>query len=283
MNEVIVRRVRGAFSEWQHSLVATNSKANHEKFESQQREMKEAILGGRDALVQYLRGCLRIGSEFIDAPPFPRPQITPREFPNPPIELEHQAAESWAGLIRPGEASKPLFWLLCHIAWIEEDRFGVDNLDDMFFSKAEHIDDQTRDFLRRSGGIYVRGNVTTFSDCPLARAWWLCRTVDAAADAAASAGGALNRADAHRVLHDNRPVWETLVLLSLRRITAINQPRARAALVDALIDHGKPDPEAVRRISSALARQGLSRSLEHTPWEELREIAARAARDGDDA
>ena len=277
MNEALLQRAGAPFSAWQQSLAVKNLEkrepGEQEEIGRRQRELREAIAGGAPALAGYLRERLGINGAAIEAPPFPRDELTPDEFRDPPIELEHQLATAWEGEIRPGEASQPLFWLLCHIVWLEQGRFGSGPLASAFTATASSLDGETRNFLRRSGGIYVRGNVTAFSDCPLARAWWRCRV---AATAGEAAGLAISEA-AHRTLHDNRPAWETLVLLSLRRITAINQPRARAALVDALIDHGRPNPALVQRIAGALARQGLSRSLEHTPWEELREIAARAA------
>lgn len=276
MNEALIQRAGAPFSEWQQSLAVKNLDKQEpgvrDEVGRRQRELREAIAGGAPALAGYLRGRLGIDGAAIEAPPFPRDELTPDEFRDPPIELERQLAAAW-GEIRPGEASQPLFWLLCHIVWLEQGRFGSGPLSSAFTATASSLDGETRNFLRRSGGIYVRGNVTAFSDCPLARAWWRHRVAVTAGEAA---GRAISEA-AHRTLHDNRPAWETLVLLSLRRITAINQPRARAALVDALIDHGRPDRETVHRIAGALARQGLSRSLEHTPWEELREIAARAA------
>ena len=283
MNEALLRRAGAAFSAWQQSLAVKNLDKQdadvRREVGRRQGELKDAIHGGAPALAGYLRERLGIDGAAIEAPPFPRDEITPDEFRDPPIELERQLAAAWGADIQPGEASQPLFWLLCHIVWLEQGRFGSGPLASAFTATASSLDGETRNFLRRSGGIYVRGNVTAFSDCPLARAWWRHRVAVTAGDAA---GRAISEA-AHRVLHDNRPAWETLVLLSLRRITAINQPRARAALVDALIDHDKPTGAMVQRIAGALARQGLSRSLEHTPWEELRAIAARAAGEEDDA
>ena len=194
---------------------------------------------------------------------------------DPPRELENELAQAWRGQMQPAQASQPVFWLLCHIDWLEQDRFGADRLASSFTASAVSLDDQTRTFLRRSGGLpHIRGNISVFSDCPLARSWWRCRIVDAVVD---DAGGEISREDAHRVLHDYRPVWETLVRLSLRQITVINQPRARAALVAALIRRDRPGPETVQRIAMALARHGLTRSLQHTPWPELQEIAVHAA------
>ena len=280
MNEALLRRARGPFSDWQRTLVVKNSKADREQFEQPQRELRNAIIAGSDALAGYLRGKLRLEDAKIDAPPMPRVALSSGEFKDPPINLEHELAEAWNGRIRPADASQPLFWYLCHLAWLEDGRFGDAPLPDFFYRANAHLDDQTRDFLRCMGGVprEIRGAVTVFVDCPMARAWWRCHV-------AASAGEAAKQAisdAAHRKLHP-RGVWSSLMELSVRQITAINHPMARAVLVEEISGHDKPTGALVQRISSALARQGLSRSLEHTPWEELREIAARAAREGDDA
>ena len=275
MSEVVLGEARKHFNRWQQSLVAKNSKADREVFEQPQQELRSAIVGGVEALSAYLRRHLALDGVDLEAPPFPRVALTPDEFREPPRELENELADAWEGHLQPAQASQPFFWLLSHIVWLEQHRFGVDDLDSAFTASASTLDDQTRAFLRRSSGLpHIRGNISVFSDCPLARAWWRCRVVSAVAD---DSGGAISREDAHRLLHDHRPVWETLVMLSLRRITVINQPRARAALVAALVECDRPDRETVQRMAMALARQGLARSLEHTPWPELRQVAARAA------
>ena len=276
MSEAALGEARKHFSKWQQSLVAKNSKADREVFEQPQQELRSAIAGGIEVLAVYLRRQLSIEGVDLEAPPFPRVALTADEFREPPRELENELAGAWEGYIQPAQASQPLYWLLSHITWLEQGRFGVDDLASALTASPTSLDDQTRTFLRRSSGLpHIRGNISVFSDCPLARAWWRCRVVSAVAD---DSGGAINREDAHRVLHDHRPVWETLVMLSLRRITVINQLRARAALVTALAECDKPDPATVQRMALALARQGLARSLEHAPWSELHQVAARAAR-----
>lgn len=44
----------------------------------------------------------------------------------------------------------------------------------------------------------------------------------------------MSRAKAHATLHAEYPAWEELAMLSLRRITVVNQPRARAAVLSRL-------------------------------------------------
>ncbi len=276
MNEALVRKTKGIFTTWQQSLVVKNLEKQEQsaKREVEQRQLalKEIVSSGPAALAAHLRKELRIEGADIETLPFPRSALTPAEFVDPPVELETELATAWEGGIEPAAASQPVFWLLLHIGWLEQERFGTDRLADAFLKTGQTQDAETRNFLRRTGGIYVRANVSVFSDCPLARAWWRHRI----ASATAADGESVSFEDAHQVLHRHRPVWETLVLLSLRRLTVINQPRARAALIAELIERDKPDRETVQQIATALARHGLGRSLEHTPWEELRAITASA-------
>ena len=279
MREALLAGCAGAFSEWQQSLAARNNKALTDEaradIEARQRTLLAAVADGPDALASHLRARLGLeaGAE-IGAPPLPRTALTPAEFRDPPIGLERELAAAWEGLVEPRRAAQPLFWLLCHVEWIGQGR--IDDIEAALTLGGERTTDRrTRNFLRRTGGLpHVRYNVTALSDCPLARAWWVRRV---AAEASRASDGALGVEEAHEALQGHRQVWETLALLSLRRVTAINHPRARAALVAAIAEHGLTDDSVVRSVASALARHALTRSPEHVPWSELRAAAERAA------
>ena len=280
MREALLTGCARAFGEWQQSLAARNNLAladeDRAALETRQRALLAAVADGPEALARHLRA--RLGLEAgaaIDAPPLPREALTPGEFRDPPIELERELAGAWEGLVEPGRAAQPLFWLLCHVEWIGQGR--IDDLEAALTlgGRDRTTDQRTRNLLRRTGGLpHVRYSVTAFSDCPLARAWWVCRV---AAEAARASEGALAAEEAHRALHDRRQVWETLAMLSVRRVTAINHPRARAALVAAIAGRALAEEAAVRSVASVLARDALTRSPQHVPWAELRAIAERAA------
>lgn len=113
----------------------------------------------------------------------------------PSPELETELAAPW-GMIPPRLALYPLFWFLCHIAWIEEGRFGYTGrrLADLFLKggRSSTREAQTRNLLRRTGGLApVRGRVSVFTDCPLARAWWRHRV---AVQVEEASDGRVNRA-----------------------------------------------------------------------------------------
>ena len=283
MREALLAGCAGAFSSWQQSLAARNNKAltdgERAEIEARQRTLLAAVADGPEALASHLRA--RLGLEAgaaIGAPPLPRTALTPGEFRDPPIEVEREIADAWEGRVKPGQAAQPLFWLLCHVEWIEQGR--IDGLDlegalTLGGRSDRTTDQRTRNFLRRTGGLpHVRYNVTALSDCPLSRAWWVRRI---AAEAERASDGAIGIEEAHKALQERRQVWETLALLSVRRVTAINHPRARAALVAAIAEHGITHDSAVRSVASALARHALTRSPEHVPWAELRAAAERAA------
>ena len=66
-------------------------------------------------------------------------------------------------------------------------------------------------------------------------------------------------------------------MLSLKRVTTINQPSARAAIAyhlkERLRTNGRFDQKDVEAIATGLARHSLRRSLDHTPLNELYEMA----------
>ena len=279
MNADVFARASAPFTRWQRSLaIRPRDLANEEAALAHARGQTAlmcALDGGSAALAAYLRQRVELdAAAAIGAPQFPRQALTHREFREMPAELEIALGDAWAEAITPAQASRPLFWLLCHIEWLEQERFGVDRMHEYFTAgggRGDALDARTRTFLRRSGGLpHVRGNVSALSDCPLARAWWRVRI---ATEAASAPDAGLSRGDAHTVLRASGPVWERFVMLALQRITAISQPRARAALIAALAHHGEPDAATVQRIAQALARMGSMRSLQHVPWAELRDIA----------
>lgn len=279
----LVDKCGTAFSSWQSRIIFDQRKhgkpAPHnrdilEKVRGRQEELASEVDKGPRQLGAYLRRVLKLGvGDEVDALPFPRDSLTPKEFVKPPVELEEKLGKSWQAL-PPRLASRPVFWLLCHVAWIEQGRLGdsrhLIHAALMEDPRAKDSEARTRNLLRRTGGIFVRGNVSVFSNCPMARAWWRWHL---ALQVAQVTEGKVSCADAHATLHANDGAWEELAMLSLRRITVVNQCRARAAVVSRLHallgQHGKLDKNHVKEVAVEFARVGLRRSFEHTPWKEL--------------
>ncbi|WP_419861457.1 hypothetical protein [Candidatus Palauibacter sp.] len=293
MNEAILDRVQAPFSAWQRDIIFEKKKYSTGKDEgavqqaqvlTRQKKLEAAVSSGPKALGRYLRTKLELGAdETIGAPIFPRPKLTPGEYLNPPVLLEAELSGAWADDISPKWGSRAVFWLLCHIEWIEQERLGgASDLNEALMAgpSSGGIEGRTRNFLRRTGGLpVVRGKTSVFSDCTLARAWWRHRLAEEIADAT---DNEVPAATAHRVLHANRPAWERLVMLSLRRLTVINHPRARAAIVRELAErlrmYGAIDQQQVLAIAVSLARLGLRNSLDHVGTETLAWAAASARR-----
>lgn len=243
-----------------------------------QKDLKRAVSECPDSVGAYLRKQLGLtDSHPINAPALDR-QLTPQEFVNPPVELEMELGTTWREEITPRHAAMPHFWLLCHIKWIEQGKLGDSGhlLREALLRgprRGNPLESETRNFLRRTGGIFVRGNTSVLSDCPLSRAWWRHRL---ATEVAGVTEGEMAQTSAHEVLHRSGPGWETLVMLSLKRITAISQPAARAAIIVYLARHPdrKFDQTGVKQAASTLARLGLRRSLVYPSWKTTYDLLA---------
>ena len=245
-----------------------------------QKTLAQAMEDGASDLARYLRNELGLlGANLQDVPPLPRPLAIEEAF-QPPVELEKELYDAWSTLVHSGTASQPAFWTRCHIRWLEQRRFADDP--NATFStgvagkRQSNLDTRTRDLLRHLGGLpHIRGNVSVFSDCPLSRAWWRRRLAVEAVEHAPA--GHLTVESAHTALHRSNQVWETLVMLSLRRITVISQPRVRAAIVTHLASQDHVQPKDVTAIAQGCARHGLGYSLQHVPWDDLLQIVQQSA------
>lgn len=276
------------FGRWQQGIVF--EKKYHKKtkgpdlrkikggIRDRQKELRKAVSAGTDSLGAYLRKQLGLNdSHPINAPTLDR-QLTPQEFVGPPVELEMELGAAWQEEITPQHAAMPHFWLLCHIKWIEQGKLGDSGslLKEALLRgprRGNALESETRNFLRRTGGIFVRGNTSVLSDCTLSRAWWRYRL---ATDVARVTEDEMPQKLAHKVLHRSGPGWETFVMLALKRITAISQPAARAAIVVYLARHPnlKFDKTAVKNTASTLARLGLRRSLGYPSWKTVYDLLA---------
>lgn len=274
--DYLFEKARSQYTNWQkevvydqglHGVRTESNKDIWEPIENRQHELRAAIQGGHRILGAYLRQVLEIGDREVIAPPFPRRQLTADEFRTPPRELEWEMWKGWAD-VTPRLASRPLFWLLCHIAWIEEGRLGYDGNElamALTTGGRSGNEAETRNFLRRTGGIpHERGKTSVFSDCPLARAWWRCHM---AMEVSGATGSTVSREDAHLVLCTNRQTWERLAMLSIQRLVVLNQPSVRATVVACLQQRlqaqRKIGDSDVQEIASACAQRGLRRSFEH--------------------
>ena len=287
-----------AFGAWQVDLIwikrrpragKQNLERKRTAVHSRQLQLRDAVTEGPAAAARYLRRVLELeNEEFAGLPALPR-RLTPGEYLKPPLELEAEIGDAWCrrpnpvDQVTPRNAARPVFWLVCHIGWLEQGLLGDDVYPSLMGGEAvagarddrDRLEKETRNFLRRTGGLpAVRGNVSVLSDCPMSRAWWRRRF---ARSAARHAGAALEVEVAHRSLHRSQPVWEELVRLGVWRLTVINHARTRAALIAALAGGADWRSQEMAAAARAAAREAIGRSLDQVPWAELYGLVAASA------
>ena len=270
------------FTRWQVALVSKNRRLEDAveaaSRAERQEKLSDAMSCGAQSFAGYLRAELDLEGKDLGAVPVMPRQLTAQEAHEPPLDLETELYEAWKGQIARNDASMPAYWTGCHILWLEAGRLGDDPV--ATFSTGSsgkrnpNLDKLTRDTLRRLGGLaHIRFTVSAFSDCPLARAYWRRRF---ATEAAEQSQGALTVESAHKALHRSRSVWEEVIMVSVRNLTVLNHPKARAALIAHIAATPKITREGVRDSGRRLARHGLSYSLDMLSWDELVGIAAGA-------
>lgn len=279
MNWDLLERVDPVFGVWQRSLVPhkepREDSQDAEAFREPRNELDRACEGGLGHLSAYLRRELSLTlSDNIEAPNLPR-RLTGPEIREMPIELESEIGSAMK-TIPVAWASRPAYWLICHIDWVQREFFEED-LHSIFMDSDREVtlNQRTRNFLRRTGGLpHIRGTVSVFSDCPIARGWWRSRI---ALDVSEASNGHLSLTEAHKTLHASNQAWEELVRLAIWRLTVISHPRVRAAIVNHMalkLEMSSLSPNVVKEAAVAVARHGMHYSLHHLTWDELRELIA---------
>ena len=250
---------------------------------ARQKELAQRVDDGPAALTAYMRSVLGpIGDVSV---PVLNRVMTLDEFRDPTFKVELALAESMAGQLSRSLARQPSFWYICMSEWIDAGMLPADLYHALLVGQSRQtqqdlLEHQTRNFIRRTGGIDVeRSRISVISDCPVSRAWWR-RTI--AGDIAAGSEGEIDINTAHRVLHANNDEWENFALDALKRITVTSHPRLRAAVVCQFQDASRENENAAGRprlqaVARELGRLGTTTSMRHIPWSELRELAAAAA------
>jgi len=286
-------------SDWQKSLTYEKKKhrdpnskqavQRRQEVEERQTQLIAATEAGSEAARDYLlHEALGVDDAALARLAVPGlPKLTPGEMSRLPVHAERELARALDGCLSPSQAAEPAVWALCHAVWISDDVFGAD-LAAVFLNgpRANTPEARTRNFLRRTGGLrHVRGNTSPLVDCPVSAAWWRCRIAARTRDIAHDAGEKINTDTAHGVLW-NTEVWSNLVTMSLRQVTAVCAPRARAALVTALHNCGTGSSASkIARARTqgairALGHLSHSRNLSETPWQHLVDAASTGAAAG---
>lgn len=246
-----------------------------------QEQLHAAVEDGQAATSAYLFAELGVKDRdraVEEVPTLPNP-LTPGEMSSLPIFAERQLDKHLGESFSPAQAAQPALWTLCHAVWISQEIFGS-NLSVVFLEgpKANTSEARTRNLLRRTGGLRrVRGNTSPLTDCPISAAWWRCRIAEDVSNVAQTEGEDLDAREAHTVLH-HKEVWANLVNMSLKQVTAVSAPRARAAAVAAL---GRCQLDSAQKVLRAqvqsairhLAHLSHGHSLEFAPWSQLLRVA----------
>ena len=279
------------FSDWQRGLTLWNKRdQSPAEVAERQRELRDAVHSGSAALAAYLRSELELAEGgAADAPTLPLP-LDPSEFRDPPFQLERQIFETWRAVVKARFASQSLFWTRSHVLWIEQGYLGEQLapalLGALQTGKPMSTDEAaTRNLLRRLGGLpHVRGKVSVIQDCPLSRCWWRGQI---AASAASASHGELDEETAHRVLHTSNDAWDRLAGDSVKRITAVNHPSVRAAIIcqyrNASRETGGLDSHEMQDAVRLLARHGPPLVFDTVDWSELLEMSAAAVAEAREA
>lgn len=282
-------------SDWQKSLTYEKKKhrdpnseqavQRRQEVEQNQARLIAATEAGPEAAKSYLLEALGTDEHAARTavPGLPNP-LTPGEMTRLPVHAERELARTLDGCLTPAQAAEPAVWALCHAVWISDDVFGAD-LAAVFLDAGSTSEARTRNLLRRTGGLrHIRGNVSPLVDCPISRAWWRRRIArDTASVVTAETGDELDTDAAHEVLHKPE-IWSNLVGMSMRQVTAVCAPRARAAAVVALRRLGTAAGQTARARTQgairALGRLSHSHNLTLTPWQHLVDTASAGAAAG---
>ena len=253
-----------------------------------QAELVAAVDAGPEAVETFIvRGVLNIGdlqTARSVVPELPNP-LTSGEMTNLPAHAEFELARVLNDVMAPAIAVQPTVWALCHAVWTGRGVFGAD-LPAVFFHgpKAGTQEARVRNFLRRTGGLRrVRANTSPLVDCPISAACWRVRLAQQAAD---HSEGGLTFAHAHGLLRQSE-VWQNVVGMSLRQVTALCAQRGRSAALVGLSNVDgpgtKPTRQQVQAVMRALGRLSYSHGLDAVPLGVLVDAAVEAMLLADDA
>lgn len=285
--------------DWQESLIyeknrfrdqnSTEATSKRQTVAEKQAQLASVVSTGWSETTEYLFKVLNVRDKehaLSEVPELPNP-LTIGEMRNLPAHAERELAKHLYDSLTPSEAAEPSIWTLCHAVWINRGMFSR-NLPAVFFegSKADTPEAKTRNFLRRTGGLRrVRGNTSPLVDCPISTAWWRYRVAIEVSRIAEEEGTVFSAELAHNTLRI-REIWDNLVVMSLRQVTSICAPRARAAVVLVLERYCTSTPQQISRaqIQGAireLARLGHVHSLWHVPWNRLVDSAREGVENAD--
>ena len=185
-------------------------------------------------------GCVEV--QFPDS----KEKMTESEYSGPPLDSEQKIYERLK-LISPRTAASTAFWTTYHIELIQREiiepgylaaKAGASQTGRARLESAikrennKQLDESVRTVLRRLGGLpEVRGNVSVFVDCHLARAWWRGYIANAVAE-----DSQYDCNDIWSLLHLPGAPWVQMMEYGVKRLTVISDRKVRSAFIARLIE-----------------------------------------------
>ena len=245
-----------------------------------QAELIEAVTDGPTELVRYLRSRLALESaEKIEAPPFPRRELTPSEYKDPPVELEEELGAAWKDVLEHRARARvepPVLAPLPH------------RVDRRWPARCR------RSGARGSTAVWSREERASHQELPsayrgsAARPWQHVRVLRLPVGASLVAlpladevnrttEGRIETGAAHWLFHLHRLELGD-VGHAVPEEGDDHQPTEcpgghRVSPWERVRTNGRFDQKDVEAIATGLARVSLRRSLDHTPLDELYEMA----------
>ena len=211
------------------------------------KEFLQAVLSGKQ-FVAYIREEHGVATEGEDELPLLEERFTEEQYKQPTADTK--IFQTWVE-IPPKIACRPTFWAEVTLQHIENGniqasylaaRAKPDSGGDQQLENAKDekdINERILAILRRLGGIpELRGNVSTYVNCPFACAWWQSRwatEVHEVTDASV--------ADVLKLFRLSQEYWETLVRFVVSRNSVLGDRNVRDVLIWSLVERRSANPK----------------------------------------
>ena len=200
---------------------------------------------------------------------YPKTELTEKELTEPPRDTE-QANYSRLAHLSPRVAAMHSFWTAYQVELVRRNIIqpsflaaktggsgtGKERIEKALAEKkkskvrrGQSLDDCVRTILRQFGGLpEVRGKVSLFVDCKLARSWWRGYFIQQFLQA-------FNEHDRTTELEESvwdllrltSAPWDELLSYGLRKLTSINYPSVRTAFIKSLLKQQLTDLKSDER------------------------------------
>ncbi len=186
-------------------------------------------------------------------PPLLPQNLSAKEFTGAAsVELEREIYQTLTPTVVPTAASRPALWTALSLLWWEKGYIPSNWIKATAGNNMDNDDRLARFIGWRIGGLsHVQGSVSVFT-YPIARAWWRPHMANRTATAS---DGKLTSYQAHVVLHDSA-IWSAISRVLVKRVAALNSPRALAAALLSFASHPPSANDNNSKAKNAERRMG---------------------------